>query len=244
MKTLIIFLFVLFISFSTSYPQSRINGTERKNDDKTDKEGVVIKEIQRTPPPIIDRDTRDTPHNPPNRDPPNNNSNIVPTPDRHVSPPSNPINPPAPPVVIDYVPIPIYDDPPVDEPDYTYPIETTSSINIDHNYEELGLLQYKEEDYYNALASFQLALAKDTLHYSLYYYIGTTEIEIGRYDDAVISLTKFIDNVIENRLGFYQRGLANFYLGDRDAALDDFLIAGQYQVDEAKVILRRFYDYY
>lgn len=65
-----------------------------------------------------------------------------------------------------------------------------------------------------------------------------------RMTDAVYDLTVFINNVIENRLGFYQRGLANFYLGNKDAAFDDLIIADQYQVDEAKVILKRFYDYY
>jgi tetratricopeptide (TPR) repeat protein len=107
----------------------------------------------------------------------------------------------------------------------------------------LGLSQYKQEDYYDALSSFQSALVQDTLNYSLYYYIGTTEIEIERYDDAVIDLTIFIDNVIENRMGFYQRGLANFYLGNKDAAFDDLVIADQYQVEDAKVILKRYFDY-
>lgn len=242
MKILIFFLFVFFISFSTNYPQIGNNGTERKTEDKTDNEEVK-RDIQRTLPPIIDKDTRDTPHNPPARDPLNSNSNNIPPQDRPVSPLSNPNNPPPQPDVI-YVPIPIYDDPPVVESDYTYPTETTPTVEVDQNYEELGLSQYKQEDYYDALASFQLALEQDTLNYSLYYYIGTTEIEIERYDDAVNDLTTFIDNVIENRLGFYQRGLANFYLGNKDAAFDDLIIADQYQVDEAKVILRRFFDYY
>src|ERR1019366_9507249 len=112
------------------------------------------------------------------------------------SQPNNPIYQPDLPTTI-YVPIPIYDDPTMLEPDYTYSIETTPTTEIDHNYEELGLSQYKQEDYYDALASFQLALAKDTLNYPLYYYIGTTEIEVGRYDEAVNDLTTFIDNVIE-----------------------------------------------
>jgi hypothetical protein len=45
-------------------------------------------------------------------------------------------------------------------------------------------------------------------------------------------------------MGFYQRGLANFYLGNRDAAYDDLMIADRYKVAGAKVILKRFYDYY
>ena len=241
MKTIIFFLFVFLISISTNYSQNGSRETGRKTDNKTDKEEVT-KVIQYTAP-IIDRETRDRPQDPPKRDPINLRPNPIPPQSRPVSPLYPPVNQPGPPAII-YAPIPVFDDPPVVEPDYTFSIETTQPIEIDHNYEELGLSQYKEEDYYDALVSFQLALAKDTLNYPLYYYIGTTEIEVGRYDEAVNDLTTFIDNVIENRLGFYQRGLANFYLGNRDAALDDLLTADQYKVDGAKVILRRFYDYY
>jgi len=240
MKTIIFFLFVFIISFSTNYSQNGNKGVERKTENKADNEATKF--IQHTIP-IIDQEPRTRPQDPTKRDPINLSPNPIPPPSRPIIPLNSPIHQPEPPVVI-YTPIPIFDDPPIVEPDYTYSIETTPIMEIDHNYEELGLSQYKEEEFYDALVSFQLALAKDTLNYSLYYYIGTTEIEIGRYDEAVNDLTTFIDNVIENRLGFYQRGLANFYLGNRDAALDDLLTADQYKVDGAKVILRRFYDYY
>jgi len=241
MKTLMLFIFVFSISFSFNYAQNGNNGTERKADDNIPKDEVK-RDIQRTPPPIVDKDSRDTPHNPPTRNPNNGNVNNPPPRDRPLSPPLRPNNPPPQPDVI-YAPIPIYDYSHVGEPDYTYPSEAPPAEEIEQNYEELGLSQYKQEDYYDALTSFQSALAKDTLNYSLYYYIGTTEIEIERYDDAVIDLTIFIDNVIENRMGFYQRGLANFYLGNKDEAFDDLVIADQYQVEDAKVILKRYFDY-
>jgi len=240
MKTLIYFLFVFIVSFSTTYSLSRIKVVEEKPKDRKEKEGVVLNEPMPTPVPII----RDTPHDPPKRDPKNTYYNPIPPPSRPISPPYNPINTSEPPVVIEFVPVPINDEVPIVEPYDPSPIETQPTTEIDHNYKQWGLSQYKDEDYFNALTSFQLALTKDTLDYSLYYYIGTTEIEIERYGDAVISITKFIDNVIENRLGFYQRGLANFYLGNRDAAFDDFIVADQYKVAEVKPILKMFYDYY
>ena len=162
---------------------------------------------------------------------------------RATVPPSSYINPPDPGGII-FAPLPYFDNPPIEETYYPVPIEPETPVVIDHNYKELGLAQYTQGKYFEALESFQIASARDTLDYLLYYYMGTTEIELERYDDAVLDLSTFINNVIENRLGFYQRGLANFYLGNKDAAFDDLVIADRYQVDGAKVILKRFYDYY
>jgi hypothetical protein len=240
MKTFLLYLAVFIISFPYCYSQSRGNGTSKRTDDKADVEKAPVREIQRTPPPIIDRDTRSKPPGPPVRPPVNNNSPTPPT-GRTDPPPTTTIQ--EPPVFIKYVPIPDDYYPAPMEPIYDYPIVTTPSTNIVIDYKSLGLRQFRDEDYYNALASFQIALAQDSTQYSIYYNLGVTEIEIGRYDDAIYSLTKFIDNVIENRMGFYQRGLAYFYAGDKDSALDDFIIADKYKVDEAKVILKRFYNF-
>ena len=185
---------------------------------------------------------RDTPHNPPSRPPINTTTNPIRPVSRPVSPPAVTRNPPDP--IYIYVPAPIYNDPPEVNPELPYLPETTPGNVLDINFEALGLSQFKQEDYYNALESFELALETNTTNYTLYYYLGTTEIEIERYDEAINDLTMFINNVIENRLGYYERGLAYFYSGDRDAAFDDLVIADQYQVDEAKVILKQFYDYY
>jgi tetratricopeptide (TPR) repeat protein len=241
MKTAGLLLFVFFISTFSNYAQSRTKESDRQpvNNKNTKVEG--IKELRQTPLTTNEGNKRDTPHNPPIRVPINTTTNSTPPAGRPVSPPSNPINKPTPPIGV-YLPIPVYYDPLPVECIYTNPVETVPDADIDHNYKKLGLSQFKKQDFNNALISFELALAKDSLDYSLYYYIGTTEIETGRYDEAVIDLTIFINNIIENRFGFYQRGLANYYLGNRHAALDDFLVADQYQVEEAKVMLKKFFD--
>jgi tetratricopeptide (TPR) repeat protein len=190
--------------------------------------------------PKLDNEPRDTPHNPPTRTPANNERDKAPTPRRPVMQTPTSGNPSG----GEYVPAPPFIEPPVEDIYYTYPYETPPEEQEVINYKELGLRQFEDEDYYTALESFEIALANDTGNYSLYYNIGTCEIEIEKYDYAVIDLTIFINNVIDNGLGYYQRGLANFYLGNKDAAFDDLVIADQYNVDEAKVILKRYYDYY
>jgi hypothetical protein len=240
MRTVIIFLAVFIISVISNYPQSRTTGNGKQTNN-TDRKVEDPRQIQHPIVPKVDTEIRNRPLNPPTREPVNVDRTPVTPPSRPIEPPTSYTKPPDP---IYFVPIPYFDNPPVEEPYYPVPIEPETPIVIDHNYKELGLAQYKQGKYYEALESFQLASAKDTLDYLLYYYMGTTEIELERYDDAVLDLTIFINNVIENRLGFYQRGLANFYLGNKDAAFDDLIIADQYQVDGAKVILKRFYDYY
>jgi tetratricopeptide (TPR) repeat protein len=240
MKTLFLFLTVFFISFSYGFSQSRDNGTSKKAENTNDVDKAPIKEAQHTPPPIIDREPRNKPPDPPGRTP-NNNINLTTPPGRN--PPSNPVTVQTPPNFIEYVPIPYYYNQEPTEPTYSDPIITTPQVLTSYDYKNLGLQQFKDENYYDALESFQTALAIDTLQYSLNYNIGITEIEVGRYDDAIYFLTMFIDNVIENRMGFYQRGLAYFYAGDKDSALNDFIVADKYKVDEATVILKRFYDY-
>ena len=242
MKTVIIFLAFFICSTLSTYSQSRTMVNDKPTIDNTDKKVKEPRQVQRQVVPRIDPEIRDTPHNPPTREPVNVDRNPVTSPRRPIETPTI-YNPPDP-VGIIFAPLPYFDNPPVQEPYYTEPIEPITPIVIDHNYKELGLAQYKQGKYFEALESFQIASAKDTLDYLLYYYMGTTEIEIERYDDAVLDLTIFINNVIENRLGFYQRGLANFYLGNKDAAFDDLIIADEYQVDGASVILKRFYDYY
>ena len=243
MKTAYFIIPVLFISTFSNYPQKRTMEADGRTDNNSYKNESIVKEVHQTPIPENNGNIRDTPHNSPNRDPIKVDRNPVTPPSRPIIPQTSYIYPPDQ-QSVQYVPIPYFDDQPSVEPYYTEPIEPISPIIVDHNYKLLGLSQYKQEKYYEALESFQLALAKDTLDYLLYYYIGTTEIELERYDDAVYDITIFINNVIENRLGFYQRGLANFYLGNKDAAFDDLIIANQYLVDEAKVILKRFYEYY
>jgi tetratricopeptide (TPR) repeat protein len=234
---------VFFISACNSFGQNRTKETIKQTVDYVKPKVEPVREVNHTSPPIKENVQRDRPLNPPVREPIKNNNTPLTVTGRPIVPPSVSSTPPDNGGVM-FVPLPYFTDPPVEDTYYPDPIENTMPVIIEHNYKELGLTQYKNGDYYEALESFQLALAKDSLDYLLYYYIGTTEIEIERYDDAVYDLTKFIDNIMENRLGFYQRGLANFYLGNRDAAFDDLVIADQYKVDQAKVILKRFYNYY
>jgi len=111
------------------------------------------------------------------------------------------------------------------------------------DYKALGKSQFDNADYYSAIESFQLALTTDTSDYSLFYQIGITQIELERYTDAIHSLSKYINSVEINGIGYYQRGLAKFYLGNKDKALADFLIADQLNIEDATQMLKRFYGY-
>jgi hypothetical protein len=243
MKAVILLIIVFSISFNYSNAQGRTQGNEKKTESNVDKDADVVKPVEHTPSAINDQDTRTKPQDPPTRPPANDNRNPVTSPERPLNPPANNNISPGQPVLIDYVPIPVYEEP-TDLVGYDSQLQVPPPPEINYNYKEIGLSQFKDEDYIDALISFQTALANDTQNYSLYYYIGTTEIELERYDDAITSLTKFIDNIVDNKLGFYQRGLARFYSGDQDAAFADFLIADQNNVDGVKVILKNFYDYY
>jgi hypothetical protein len=243
MKTVILFIIVFSISFNYSIAQGRTQETDRKTGNGQDKVVPVVKPVDHTPPPKMDGETRTKPPDPPMRTPVNNNRTPVTSPVRPVNPPAINNTSPGQTVLVDYVPIPIYDEP-NDVVGYDYVGQEPPPLEVNYNYKEIGLSQFEDEDYFDALESFQSALLSDTQNYSLYYYIGTTQIELERYDDAIFSLTKFIDNLKDNSLGFYQRGLARFYSGDKDAALDDFLIADQNNVYGVKTILKRYYDYY
>jgi hypothetical protein len=244
MKTVILFIIVFSISFNYNKAQGRTQGTDKRTESRTEKE--VVKPVDHTPPIKMDNDTRTRPTDPPMRVPVNNNRSPITSPVRPVNPPTFNNTSSGQPVLTDFVPIPIYDEP-NDVVVYDYVTQEPPPPpppEVYYNYKEIGLSQFEDEDFFDALFSFQTALASDTQNYSLYYYIGTTEIELERYYDAINSLTKFIDHLKDNKLGYYQRGLAEFYSGDRDAALQDFLIADQNNVDGVKVILKRYYDYY
>lgn len=241
MKPVIFFLGVFLLTTLTSYSQNRTKETDNKTGNTGSKQAINRNDPE-PPIPPIKNPIRDTPKNP-TRPPINTTTNPTRPVNRPVKRPVNPpkvtYSPPDPMYI--YAPAPIYNDPPVTDPELPYQPETPV-LNVD--YETLGLSQFKQKDYYNALESFELALENNDQNYTLYYYLGTTEIEIEKYDDAINDLTTFINNDVENGLGYYERGLAYFYSGDRETAFDDLVIADQYQVDEAKVILKQFYDYY
>lgn len=146
----------------------------------------------------------------------------------------------SPPVFIDRPDLPPIYDPNPPPTFYLSPATTPYSV-VD--YKSLGKAQFIAEDYFDAVESFQFALARDTSDYSLYYQLGITQIELGRYVDAIHCLSKFIKSVTYNGMGYYQRGLAKFYLGNKDKAFGDFLIADELNIEEVKLILKRFYNY-
>jgi tetratricopeptide (TPR) repeat protein len=132
-----------------------------------------------------------------------------------------------------------------DPPVCTIPITNpASSANAFTDYKALGNFQFDGEDYFSAIESYEKALERDTSDYSLYYQIGLTQIALERYPDAIHNFTDYINSVINNGRGYFQRGLAKFYLGNKDNALNDFLIADKLNVEDAKPILKRYYNYY
>jgi tetratricopeptide (TPR) repeat protein len=236
MRTFYFILLIISISVLTNYSQinSNRNGDDnRLNHNGRDKAGEP-KTDPRNPTPQETRPKRDY------------------TPVRAVTPerPYMPLRPTGGGGDVVVIDPPVFIEQPVITPGYdrvitptVYSTPITSSGNY-IDYKSLGKSQFNAENYYDAVESFQLALATDTSDYSLYYQLGIAQIAIERYVDAIQNLSRFINSVTYNGMGYYQRGLAKFYLGIKDKALDDFLIADQLKVEDVKLILKRFYDYY
>jgi hypothetical protein len=224
MRTLYLFLLVIALGAQTSYSQ---RNTGMPGDDgrlgRKDKVG----------------EPKTDPRNPPTPKP-----ETPPHYDYNPQPPAGDIlivQPYYPPIVFVVQP----DLPPTYDPNPPPPVYTPPSTTPDPfvDYKALGKSQFNADDYFGAVESFRFALERDTSDYSLYYQLGITQIELARYEEAIHSLSRFINSVTYNSMGYYQRGMAIFYLGNKDLALEDFLIADQMNVEDVKLILKRFYNY-
>ncbi len=161
------------------------------------------------------------------------------TPEVINSPPPNNYNPPEqhlyqPPK---YKPIPICGEPPYQpNPHYPNPPET---VVIDYKLE--GKEKLEDGDYEIALEYLTQAIWLDSNDYELYYFKGIAEIKLQFYEEALEDLDYFLDYIIYEPDGYFQRGLAKFYLNKKAKAKEDFLIAADMEHKLAISILKRYF---
>jgi tetratricopeptide (TPR) repeat protein len=191
-------------------------------------------------------------------------------PDRTPRPVNNPtpvVTPPVEPQPVE--PQPVYTPPaetppsntPPDEPVYSPPhhehnpepqqpeviIIDRSPVIVEKELSPIDLfteqgIEYFDEGYYaDALIEFNNALEIDTTQYDLYYYRGCTLLKLEDYTGTVEDLDIYLYFFPEDKDALYNRGLAWFYLNDKNTAYLDFDAASKLGDKRAKSILRRFY---
>jgi len=131
------------------------------------------------------------------------------------------------PVVIYY---PIDDDIIIPEPDVIKP-----------NYKLDGIQKYKDGDYNSAFNYLNIAIEEDTNDYELYNYRGLVELKLQFFEEAKNDFTKYLEYFFYEPDGYFQRGLAKFYLNEKEDAKSDFQIAAEMDHKMAISILKRFY---
>ncbi len=120
--------------------------------------------------------------------------------------------------------------PPIVEPHFIKP-----------NYKLEGIQKYKDGDYYAAFNDLNIAIEKDTNDYELYSYRGLVELKIKFFEEAKDDFTKYLEYFFYEPDGYFQRGLAEFYLNEKAEAREDFQIAADMGHKLAISILKRFY---
>ncbi|MFW5891956.1 MAG: tetratricopeptide repeat protein [Bacteroidota bacterium] len=89
-------------------------------------------------------------------------------------------------------------------------------------------------EFENALESFQKAIDKNPLFAQAFLYKGLTEIELAQYEQAIKNLTISIElDPYFSDQAHYFRGLARYYQGNFSEAIDDFSIAIRMNPDYA-----------
>jgi hypothetical protein len=68
-----------------------------------------------------------------------------------------------------------------------------------------------------------------------------SEIKVQLYDEALKDLNHYLQFIFYEPDGYFQRGLAKFYLGKKNEAKEDFIIAADMEHKIAASILKRFY---
>lgn len=137
-----------------------------------------------------------------------------------------------------YKPVPptCYNPPRQPVPHYPNPPE-----NVIINYKLSGKEKLEEGDYEKAIEYLTQAIWLDSNDYELYYFKGITEIKLQFYKEALEDLDYFLEYIIYEPDGYFQRGLAKFYLNKKAEAKEDFLIASEMEHKMAISILKRFY---
>lgn len=132
---------------------------------------------------------------------------------------------------------PVCYDPPPARPNPHRP--KTPEIIID--YKDSGIENFKEGEYDIALEYLTIAVESDSEDYELFYYKGVTEIKLLLYEEALKDLDYYLEYIIYEPDGYFQRGLAKFYLDEKFDAKADFEIAAEMDHKLAISILKRFY---
>ena len=96
---------------------------------------------------------------------------------------------------------------------------------IKPNYKADGISKFEDEDYWNALDDFNNAIQEDTSDYELFYHRGLTEMKLQLFDEAEKDFSRYLIFDFFNPDGYFQRGLARFFLSEKEKAKEDFLIA-------------------
>jgi tetratricopeptide (TPR) repeat protein len=111
----------------------------------------------------------------------------------------------------------------------------------DVNFKLEGIQKYKDGEYPEALEYLTIAIEADTNDYELYNYRGLTELKIHFYEEAENDFTKYLEYFFYEPDGYFQRGLAKFYLTEKEEARKDFEVAADMGHKQAISILKRFY---
>jgi tetratricopeptide (TPR) repeat protein len=112
---------------------------------------------------------------------------------------------------------------------------------VEINYKSEGIQKYKDGDYISALEDLSIAIEEDSNDNELYYYRGLVELKIQLFEEALNDFNKYIKYFFFEPEGYFQRGLAKFYLDEKMEAKRDFEIAADMDHKIAISILKRFY---
>jgi tetratricopeptide (TPR) repeat protein len=92
-----------------------------------------------------------------------------------------------------------------------------------------GLMNFNNGNILNALNDIDsfLKQSKDNkdLEYQIILLKGQSEVELGLYHDAIVTLSKAIKNDSKNKSIYFDRAQAYFELGNFDLALKDFILS-------------------
>jgi tetratricopeptide (TPR) repeat protein len=109
------------------------------------------------------------------------------------------------------------------------------------NFKQDGIQKYEDGDYLTALEYLTIAIEEDSNDYELYYYRGLVELKIQLYEEAEEDFDKYLEYFFYSADGYFQRGLAKFYLTEKAEARKDFEIAADMGHKQAISILKRYY---
>ncbi|MBS1501032.1 MAG: tetratricopeptide repeat protein [Bacteroidetes bacterium] len=88
-------------------------------------------------------------------------------------------------------------------------------------YVNRGGLEYKLERYKDALSDFKIALTLKS-SVELYYDIGSSELALKNYKNAVEAFDKYLVTHTDNSSAYLMRGLAKVNLNDKEGGCPDF----------------------